>query len=209
MGLEQETAVLDVNALFKAAARRAQDHAAQDRPTYPDPTRRAATGWYRELMGTQVPPPSPTWTGGQPWRYTRSGLADGAVQASTCTPSAGTRQPPAPSAGTCNARRQDACYAGRRRIPSGHVLLTSPGLMGVRLRIPAIGNILPTPDEVRRSDAVAALVAAFRALQSRQATPRDCPRPEGETTTTTSQSPHSGTDRRAAGSLTDSSLSVV
>ena len=55
--LEQGTATLDVNIISKAVARRAEDHAAQDRPTYPDPTRRAATGWYRELMGTRIPPP--------------------------------------------------------------------------------------------------------------------------------------------------------
>ena len=64
-------------------------------------------------------------------------------------------------------RRQDACHTGRRRTvdtPGTYVLLTCPGLMGVRLRIPAIGSILPTPDEVRRSDVVAALVTAFRAL---------------------------------------------
>ena len=39
-------------------------------------------------------------------------------------------------------------------------------MMGVRLNIPAVGNILPTTEEIRRSDVVAALVAAFRALQS-------------------------------------------
>ena len=65
----------------------------------------------------------------------------------------------------CEAARCPLC--GEEADTPRHILLTCPGLMGVRLRTPAVGNILPTPDEVWRSDVVAALVAAFRALQSR------------------------------------------
>ncbi|XP_043237551.1 uncharacterized protein LOC122389502 [Amphibalanus amphitrite] len=64
----------------------------------------------------------------------------------------------------CPAARCPLC--GEQADTPRHILLTCPGLMGVRLRIPAVGNILPTVEEVRRGDTVAALVAAFRALQS-------------------------------------------
>ena len=76
-------------------------------------------------------------------------------------PSADCRQCSDPD---CIAARCPLC--GETADTPRHVLLTCAGLMGVRLRVPAIGNILPTPEEVRRSDAVAALTAAFRALQS-------------------------------------------
>ncbi|KAF0312570.1 putative RNA-directed DNA polymerase from transposon BS [Amphibalanus amphitrite] len=165
--LEQEIASIDVNTIYKAAARLARDQAARDRPSYPDPTRRAATGWYRELMGTRYPPP----VSGLDRRaaidvhQSRTGHWSGSTQ---FLHSIG-RSPSAACAQCrdllCEAARCPLC--GEEADTPRHILLTCPGLMGVRLRIPAVGNILPTPDEVWRSDVVAALVAAFRALQSR------------------------------------------
>ena len=64
----------------------------------------------------------------------------------------------------CDAAKCPLC--GEKADTPRHILLTCPGMMGVRLRIPAIGNILPTVEEVRRGDVVAALAAAFRTLQS-------------------------------------------
>ena len=64
----------------------------------------------------------------------------------------------------CEAARCPLC--GEEADTPQHILTTCPGLMGVRLRLPAVGNILPTPEEIRRADVVAVLVAAFRALQS-------------------------------------------
>ena len=49
-----------------------------------------------------------------------------------------------------------------------HILLRCPALMGTRLR--HLGNILPSNEDVRSSGVVAALGAAARYLQSRQAT---------------------------------------
>ena len=49
-----------------------------------------------------------------------------------------------------------------------HILLRCPALMGLRLRL--TGHIHPTLEEARRDDVVAALGAAARSLQSREAT---------------------------------------
>ncbi|KAF0304083.1 putative RNA-directed DNA polymerase from transposon BS [Amphibalanus amphitrite] len=49
-----------------------------------------------------------------------------------------------------------------------HVLVECPALMGARLRL--TGTIRPNREEVRSDGVVAALAAAFRTLQSRQAT---------------------------------------
>ena len=56
------------------------------------------------------------------------------------------------------------------------MLMTCPGLMGVSLRLPAVGNILPTTVEIRRSDVVEALTATFgpsRAARLRRWDARD------------------------------------
>ena len=163
--LEQDTAVLDVNTISKAAARRAKNHAAQDRPTCPDSTRRAATGWYRELMGTQVPPPisnmdrqtavdvhqirTGRWSGSRQYLH-----SIGRNRTAACAQCRDLQW----GAARCLLCREEA-------DTPRHVLLTCLGLMGVRLRILTVGIILPTPDEVRRSGVLAALVTAFRGLQ--------------------------------------------
>ena len=64
---------------------------------------------------------------------------------------------------SCAAARCPLC--GEEADTPRHILLTCPGLMGTRLR--CLGSIMPGPEEVRRADVVAALVAVFRALQSR------------------------------------------
>ncbi|KAF0300921.1 hypothetical protein FJT64_026689 [Amphibalanus amphitrite] len=167
--LEQEIASIDVNTIYKAAVRLAssQGPGARDRPSYPDPTRRAATGWYRELMGTRYLPPISNLDrrSAIDVHQIRTGRWSGSTQ---FMHSIG-RSPSAACAQCrdllCEAARCPLC--GEEADTPRHILLTCPGLMGVRLRIPAVRNILPTPDEVWRSDVVAALVAAFRALQSR------------------------------------------
>ncbi|KAF0297293.1 Retrovirus-related Pol polyprotein from type-1 retrotransposable element R1 4 [Amphibalanus amphitrite] len=164
--LEQEIASIDVNTIYKTAARLARDRAARDRPSYPDPTRRAATGWYRELMGKRYPPPVSNLNrrAAIDVHQIRTGHWSGSTQ---FLHSIG-RSPSAACARCrdllCEAARCPLC--GEEAETPRHILLTCPGLMGVRLKIPAVGNILPTPDEVWRSDVVAALVAAFKALQS-------------------------------------------
>ena len=50
-----------------------------------------------------------------------------------------------------------------------HILLKCPALMHTRFRL--LGSILPSTEDVRSGDVVAALGAAYRSLQSRTATP--------------------------------------
>ncbi|XP_043212000.1 uncharacterized protein LOC122376264 [Amphibalanus amphitrite] len=164
--LAQEDVPLDVETIYRAAVRTARDRAARERPSYPDPEHKAATGWYRELMGTGYPPPISNMdrTSAIDVHQIRTGRWSGSAQ---FLHEIG-RNPSV----DCPQCRSLGCIAARCRLcgeeadTPRHILLTCPGMMGVRLRTQAIGNILPTPEEVRRSDAVAALVAAFRALQS-------------------------------------------
>ena len=62
---------------------------------------------------------------------------------------------------TCEAARCPLC--GEEVDTCRHILLTCAGLVGIRLPIPSVGNILPTTEEVRRG----VVVAAFSVLQNR------------------------------------------
>ena len=164
--MAQDSAPLDVTTVYRAATRQARLRVARERPGYPGSTR-AATGWYRELMGERFPPPIANMdrAAAVDVHQMRTGRWSGSAQ---FLHEIGRN--PSPS---CQQCRNTDCEAARCPLcgeeadTPRHILLSCPGLMGVRLRLPAIGNILPTPDEVRRSDVVAALTAAFRALQSR------------------------------------------
>ena len=128
---------------------------------------RSAMGWYREVMGTTYPPPisSMDWQAAVDVHQMRMGPWSGSSQCRHRigrNPSAECRQCSDPS---CVAAWCPLC--GETADTPRHVLLTCAGMMGVRLRVPAVGNMLPSPEEVWRSDVVAALAAAFRALQSR------------------------------------------
>ena len=163
--MDQDAAPLDVTTIYRAATRQARERAARARPPYPSGTR-AATGWYRELMGTSYPPPitSMDRSAAIDVHQMRTGRWSGSAQ---FLHEIGRR----PTA-NCHQCRDTSCEAARCPLcgegadTPRHILMTCAGMMGVRLRVPAIGNILPAPEEVRRSDVVAALVAAFRALQS-------------------------------------------
>ena len=54
--MAQEEAPLDVTSIYRAAIRLARHRTARERLSYPSGAR-AATGWYRELMGERFPPP--------------------------------------------------------------------------------------------------------------------------------------------------------
>ena len=54
--MAQEEAPLDVTSIYRAAIRLARYRTARERLSYPSGAR-AATGWYRELMGEKFPPP--------------------------------------------------------------------------------------------------------------------------------------------------------
>ncbi|KAF0298223.1 Dedicator of cytokinesis protein 7 [Amphibalanus amphitrite] len=164
--LAQEDVMLDVDTIYRAAVRTARDRAARDRPTYPDPDRKAATGWYRELMGARWPPPLTNMdrTTAVDVHQIRTGRWSGSAQFLHSIGRNPSADCPQCRNLDCPAARCPLC--GEQADTPRHILLTCPGLMGVRLRIPAVGNILPTVEEVRRGDTVAALVAAFRALQS-------------------------------------------
>ena len=164
--MAQDAAPLDVSTVYRAATRQARHRSAKARPGYTGSIR-AATGWYRELMGERFPPPIAGMdrASAVDVHQLRTGRWSGSTQflheigrnpSVTCQQCRNT---------DCEAARCPLC--GEEADTPRHILLTCPGLMGVRLRIPAIGNILPAPEEVRRSDVVAALAAAFRALQSR------------------------------------------
>ena len=164
--MAQDDAPLDVITIYRAATRQARHRVAKQRPGYSGSTR-AATGWYRELMGERFPPPIANMdrAAAVDVHQMRTGRWSGSAQflheigrnpSTSCQQCRNTE---------CEAARCPLC--GEEADTPRHILMTCPGLMGVRLRLPAVGNILPTTEEIRRSDVVAALTAAFRALQSR------------------------------------------
>ena len=145
--LAQEDVPLDVETIYRAAVRTARDRAARERPSYPDPNHKAATGWYRELMGTgywamERLRPVPPRDREEPIR----GL------------------PTVPQSRLYRGPLQ-ALWRGSRHTPAHPADL--PGDDGGAPPDPGNQQHSTTPEEVRRGDAVAALVAAFRALQSR------------------------------------------
>ena len=63
-------------------------------------------------------------------------------------------------------RVNNSLGTSREHVKFGRDSWDCPGLMGIRLPIPAVGSILPMAQEVRHTDVVAAPVIAFRVLQS-------------------------------------------
>ena len=55
--MAQEEAPLDTTSIYRAAIRLARHRTARERPSYPGRAW-AATGWYRELMGERLQPPT-------------------------------------------------------------------------------------------------------------------------------------------------------
>ena len=157
--LPQQGAPVDVRTAYRAAAREARDQAVRDWPG----------GWYRTLMRDHLPAPLPRstpravavdihqlraghWSGSNQYMHRIGRL-------------------PTPECQQCDSKscRSGWCAACKEEADTpGHILLRCPALMGTRLR--HLGNINPTEEEVRSSGVVAALGAAARYLQSREAT---------------------------------------
>ena len=158
--LPQEAAPLDLQTIYRAASRRARQQT----------IRRWPQGWYRELMGEHLPRPVtiPERSTAVDVHQTRAGHWSGSTQYIHRIG----RAPTPDCAGCTNLRCPAAsCRAcGEAADTPHHILLECPALMGLRLR--HLGTIFPAPEEVRIDEVVAAFLAAFRALQSRQATPR-------------------------------------
>ena len=162
--LPQTDAPLDMQSVYRAAVRWTRERVARTRPHY-EGASRSATGWYRELMGTSFPPPISNMdrTSAIDVHQMRSGRWSGSTQFLHEIGKAPTPDCLQCRDSSCAAARCPLC--GEEADTPRHILLTCPGLMGARLR--CLGSILPGPEEVRRADVVAALVAVFRALQSR------------------------------------------
>ena len=158
--LPQDSTAVDTRTAHRAAARLAR---ARTTAAWPP-------GWYRSLMGSRHPPPVPGgdrasavdvhqlraghWTSSAQWRH-----RVGRNPARSCEQCSD----PACEAARCEVCREEA------DTPS-HVLLRCPALMRTRHRV--TGTICPSLEDVRDAEVIAALAAAHRTLQSRQATPR-------------------------------------
>jgi len=153
--LDQEDVSIDVRTAFRAAARAAKTTYTQEWPP----------GWYRDLMGTKIPPPV---TGvdrdvAVDVHQVRAGHWSGSVQYMHRI-----GRSPQPNCDQCD---QLGCRAGlcplcrEEADTPRHILLRCPAHM--RLRFDLLSTINPTTTEVRGSEVVAALVAARRRLQSR------------------------------------------
>ena len=157
--LPQQDVPVDARTVYRAAAREAKTRAIRD---WPD-------GWYRQLMQQHLPAPLPRDTPrgtAVDVHQLRAGHWFGSAQYSHRI-----GRNPGPDCPQCNEK---SCRAGWCTVCKEeadtlrYVLLECPALMGVRLRY--LGSIYPKPEEVRSSGVVAALGAAARHLQSREAT---------------------------------------
>ena len=157
--LPQGDVPVDVRTAYRAAAREARTRAVKE---WPD-------GWYRTLMNDHRPAPI---TGGTSRETAvevhqlRAGHWSGSAQYLHRI-----GKNPSPDCEQCSNKK---CAAGKCVIcgeeadTPEHILLRCPALMGTRLK--HLGNINPRPEEMRSSGVVAALGAAARYLQSREAT---------------------------------------
>ena len=127
--------------MYRAAIRLARHRTARERLSYPSGAR-AATGWYRELMGEKFPPPIAGMERAAvvDVHQMRTGRWSGSAQflheigrnpSPVCPQCRDTK---------CEAARCPLC--GEEADTPRHILMTCAGMMGVRLRIPAVGNIL-------------------------------------------------------------------
>ena len=158
--LPQEEAPLDTRTVFRAVARVARARTAQQRPA----------GWYQTLMEGTWPPPVSGVD-----RYSavdvhqlRAGHWAGSTQYLHRIGRA-----PSPECPGCDSQSCRAAFCTMCREEADtphHILLRCPALMTTRFRI--TGFIHPTMAEARSSTYVAALGAAARRLQGREASRR-------------------------------------
>ncbi|KAF0308789.1 Retrovirus-related Pol polyprotein from type-1 retrotransposable element R1 4 [Amphibalanus amphitrite] len=159
--LPQEDIPVDSRTICRAVARAAREATIKNWPA----------GWFRSVMGDRLPP---RVTG-----LERSSAVD--VHQLRAGHWSGARsylhrigRSPSPIPGGCQGCNRDDCRESWcplcREEPDrpDHVLLRCPALMGTRSR--TCYTIHPEPEEVRETAVVAALAAAARGAQSRQAT---------------------------------------
>ena len=160
-GLPQDDIPVDTRTVCRAVARTAREATIKNWPA----------GWFRSLMGDHLPP---LVTGLERHRAVdvhqlRAGHWSGARSYLHRI-----GRPPAPIPGGCQGCTSDDCRESWcplcREEPDkpDHLLLRCPALMGTRTR--TCFTIHPEPEEVRETATVAALAAAARGAQSRQAT---------------------------------------
>ena len=156
--LPQDRVLIDCRTVLRAAMRTAREQDRKDRPG----------GWYRDLMGTSVPPPVSIQDRGRAVdvHQLRAGhwsasfqyrLRIGVLPTPTCGGCASLE---------CGAARCPLCREAADT--PRHVLRECPALMVRRHQL--VGNISPDLAMLRSEDVVAALAAAVRTLQSRMAT---------------------------------------
>ena len=157
--LPQLAVPVDARTAFRAASRTTRAETVRG---WPD-------GWYKTLMNNKMPAPLPKDTPrgtAVDVHQLRAGHWSGSAQYLHRI-----GRNPSPDCPQCGDKE---CRAGRCVIckeeadTPEHILLNCPALMGVRLR--HLGNIHPSTEEIRSSGVVAALGAAARHLQSREAT---------------------------------------
>ena len=156
--LDQTDVPVDVRTVQRAAARLAR---ARTLASWPE-------GWYRTLMGPRLPPPVPAGdrSSAVDTHQLRAGHWSGSNQYLH-------RIGKNPSI-DCEGCNNKGCAAARCILcreeadTPAHILLRCPALMHLRFR--TLGTIRPTEEDVRSGAVVAALGAAYRSLQSRQAT---------------------------------------
>ena len=158
--LPQQEVPVDVRTICRAVARATRERHIENWPP----------GWSRSVMGERLPPPvtgldrsravdvhqlrAGHWSGARSYLH-----RIGRYPTRDCQGCTGDR---------CPAARCPLC--NEEPDKPDHLLLRCPALMGARLR--ATETIHPEPEEVQGSDVVAAMAAAARADQSREATPR-------------------------------------
>lgn len=153
--LPQDGVPIDVRTVYRAASREARKRAVQQWPP----------GWYRSLMQGHLPPPLPSDTPRSlavDVHQLRAGHWSGSAQYMHRV-----GRNPTPRCPQCNNLRCPAAkcrLCGEEPDTPAHVLLRCPALMGTRFR--HLGSIYPDIEKIRSGDAVAAVAAAARRLQS-------------------------------------------
>ncbi|KAF0293920.1 hypothetical protein FJT64_008318 [Amphibalanus amphitrite] len=158
--LPQQGVPVDVRTVYRAASRMARKEAISN---WPD-------GWYRRLMDGHLPAPLPSTTPREvavDVHQLRAGHWSGSAQYLHRIGRNPGRDCAQCNSLTCRAAGCRCCGEEEADTPA-HILLRCPALMRLRLR--HLGNIHPSEEEVRGSGVVAALGAAARYLQSREAT---------------------------------------
>ena len=158
--LPQQGVPVDVRTVYRAASRVTREEATNN---WPD-------GWYKRLMDGHLPAPLPSTTPREvavEVHQLRAGHWSGSAQYLHRIGKNPGRDWAQCNSLTCRAAGCRCCGEVVADTPE-HILLHCPALMRLRLR--HLGNIHPREEEVRSSGVVAALGAAARYLQSREAT---------------------------------------